>query len=119
MTRSHALRRAKDYNAQGIATSLSFLPVRAYSAKEVENDIEEYLDLFDVIPINSVSVQIHGLGKTRSPKSLFVCQQSSGHRDGSGPCQFDALSQRIYHASHRNWRQFADQTLRFRLDATQ
>lgn len=56
--RQAVLEKAKNYNAKGIATSISFLPVRAYRKEQVGNDINEYLSLFDDIPAHGLNSDV-------------------------------------------------------------
>lgn len=58
MTRTQAFERAKGYNAHGIATSLSFLPVRAHSSNDVVDDVREYLEVLEAIPKMSLNSDV-------------------------------------------------------------
>lgn len=56
--RERALKRAKQYNKDGILCSLSFLPVRKHYKLDIEEDINEYLKLFDAINQRSLNSDI-------------------------------------------------------------
>ena len=57
-TRKGATEKTKKYNSLGIATSISYLPVRGYRKEDVGDDIAEYLALFDDIRSQGLNADV-------------------------------------------------------------
>lgn len=57
-SRADAIERAKKYNDKGIAVSFSYLPLEACCEEDVQDDVAEYLALFDAITTQGLDADV-------------------------------------------------------------